>query len=292
MKDYNAFLAMIISPIAIIFGIFCLVGCSSTNNASTGIYQLQLDFTNVNFTKLIYLPHDDGITSSLTLEDAGISQIYRIGLNGFCRGTRENGSIKFDSCVRNFSPDPALMLVKDIRKRGVEPLRHLSILSISFPYDVADFSEEPYRSNSRSCIYTTIIGVILAGFAMVFYVLNVSLPSSKQLFTFGAIFTLLSFLCFFVAALVSIGIFNSVKNNFNAKFHIYGKADSFWGIDASLGTAFYVLIWLSFGVQFLWSISVWIIGWRNLGNKVPQYKSEDQVLNNMMEPHSYIKPRS
>lgn len=179
--DYNSLIALVISPIAIILGIFCLIGSTSTNSVSTGIYQLQLDFTNVNFTKLIYLPKDNGITASFTHEEVGISQIYRIGLNSYCRGNKTNGKLKFTSCVQNFSPDPAAMLLRDIRKRENPLLRNISILSISFPYDVADFSEEPYRSNSKSCMYTTIIGVILAGIAFVFYILHLSLSHSIAL---------------------------------------------------------------------------------------------------------------
>lgn len=56
-----------------------------------------------------------------------------------------------------------------------------------------------------------------------------------------------------------------MKNHFNAQYHIYGQIYSTFGIGASLGSAFYSLIWLAFGIQFVWSIPTWIIGWRNLG---------------------------
>lgn len=240
-------ITLLITCTVFILGIFCLLGSTSTSKALSDVYEVQLNLTNINFTMVIPSYRYARVTPSLTLEDAGLSEIYRLGIRSFCKGSSHNGNFKATRCLGLKAPDPATILLNDIKEKDYPPLRGLTYDMISFPYDVPDLSRGNFSINVPAKYYCLLIAIVSCGITMVLLLAGLiygPLFTSWCWRIFELVLAFISGLCFMIPALVTVGTAFMTRDGFNSSKR--------YGIEASVGKAsFHIMIWLSFGLLLI-----------------------------------------
>lgn len=214
---------MVFSIAALILGALACAGSTKNMDPVNQIYMFRLNISDIDVSSVF------GSSVTLSANDIGLSDIYSIGMWGYCKGENDNGEYKVKSCT-NPTPmylfDPVKILTEDLGS-------DISVDDLNLPDKIENYVKTA-KIVSKLIFITTLIGVIAAFLVAVLTILSFCSHFVSCLATLLAI---ISFLGLLLSAAASTGVYTIVKKYFN-------DSASQYGITGTLSNYhFYGLIW-------------------------------------------------
>lgn len=224
-RFFVVLIPLFFSIAAVVLGALACAGSTKDASPVDQIYMLRLNVTNIDISSVL------GSSVSVQATDLGLSDIYSIGMWGYCKGSNDDGDYNVTYCSSPTSMylfDPVKILSEDLDSS-------LSIDDLSLPDQVEDYVKTA-KIVSKVIFITTIIGVVAA---FVVAVLTLFSFCSHAVSCIATIFAIISFLGLVIAAAASTATYSIVKKYFNDAAETYG-------ISSTLSNnRFYGLIWAS-----------------------------------------------
>ena len=224
------------------------------------LYFLRLDFSGINA---------DGINLSSVASSLGVAQIYQIGANGFCYGTKANdGSVSLEGCKTPTTP-----FWFDIVGLASDTSYSLATIfkTIDLPSEISQY-ETILRDASYtmwSC-YIATMGLLLIQVVIGFFSFR-----SRGCSFFSSVLSVLSFLTSIVASGIANGMYTVYRNKFN---DLLGK----FGVAASIGSSGLAISWVSTAIALLaglaWFISICVGSTRHKHTRLPNIEDDEKAF--------------
>ncbi|ODV94440.1 hypothetical protein PACTADRAFT_51276 [Pachysolen tannophilus NRRL Y-2460] len=251
------------SVVALVLSCFSCAGSARNNSFLTNIFLIDLDFSEVEVPALLAnLTTDSGISDT----DIGLSDVYTIGMWGYCKGDLKNGTTlqSYDTGNVNFTycSTPKAMYVFNVTELISSELNLTDISSVTSEIDsvVTDVSDIDLPSNVESYVKVakilsklifvcTIIGIVLTFLVMI---LTIPTICSRGFSCFVALLSFISFISFILACGASTGMYLYIKKELD-------KYVSTYGIEAHLSPEYLGFYWAacasSLIASVLWAFS-------------------------------------
>lgn len=221
-RFFVVLIPLIFSIGALVLGALACAGSTKNMNPVNQIYMFRLNVTDINLSSVF-----SGV--SIQASDIGLSDIYSIGMWGYCKGDNDNGNYQ----VKNCSSPKAMYLFDPVKILSEDLDSNLSMNDLKLPDKIENYIKTA-KIVSKIIFITTIIGVVGSFVTAVLILLSFC---SHAVSCIATIFGIISFLGLGIGAAASTGAYSIVKKYFN-------DATSEYGISGTLSNyRFYGLIW-------------------------------------------------
>lgn len=228
VRFFVVLIPLIFSIAALVLGAFACAGSTKDMTPVDQIYMLRMNITDIDVSSVF----GSSVSASISASDLGLSDIYSIGMWGYCKGDNDNGDYNVTYCSKPtpmFLFDPVSILTEDLSTS-------ISSSDLNLPDKVEDYIKTA-KIVSKVIFITTIIGVVAA---FVVAVLTLLSFCSHFVSCVATILSIITFLALGIAAAASTAAYTIVKKYFNDALDDYG-------ISATLSNyRFYGLIWAAF----------------------------------------------
>lgn len=233
---------MLLALAATILGCISFAGSTNaTHYPINQIYTFKLQTATINLSTVLGSEFDavSALLPSISASTLGLSDIYTIGLWGYCKGDYDTASkneykVTYCSKPKAMYQFDLVQVITDQISQSIYELTHIDVSGlVQLPADVTQYVGTA-QLISRVIFVTGIIGVITAFIALVITTLSLC---SHLVSIVATLVSAFSFIMLAISAGCVTGVYYLIEKYFNT-------ASSLFGLSATLGNKmFYALYW-------------------------------------------------